>query len=73
MRPLIAITTTSHSGLEFRVPQVMLGFPYVDVVETTGGASLLVTPAHAPESLECLMELADGLLLSGGEEVSPEH
>jgi putative glutamine amidotransferase len=73
MRPLIAITTTSHAGLEFRVPQVMLGFPYVDAIETAGGASLLGTPAHSPESLECLMELADGLLLSGGEDVSPEH
>jgi putative glutamine amidotransferase len=71
MRPLIAITTTSYPGLEFRVPQVMLGYPYVDAIETARGASLLVTPAHSPGSLECLMDLADGLLLTGGEDVSP--
>jgi putative glutamine amidotransferase len=71
MRPLIAITTTSYPGLEFRVPQVMLGYPYVDAIETAHGASLLVTPAHAPASLECLMDLADGLVLSGGEDVDP--
>ncbi len=73
MRPLIAITTTSHPGLEFRVPQVMLGHPYVDAVETACGASLLITPAHSRASIENLMELADGLLLSGGEDVAPEH
>ncbi|CAN5821133.1 gamma-glutamyl-gamma-aminobutyrate hydrolase family protein [soil metagenome] len=73
MRPLIAITTTSYPGLQFRVPQVMLGYPYVDAIETACGASLLLTPAHSPTSLECLIGLADGLLLTGGEDVSPEH
>jgi putative glutamine amidotransferase len=42
-------------------------------VETAHGASLLVTPAHSPATVECLMALADGLLLSGGEDVAPEH
>jgi putative glutamine amidotransferase len=73
MRPLIAITTSSHEGPEFRVPQVLLGYPYVDAVETAGGASVLVTPAHSPASLVCLLERVDGLLLSGGEDVSPHH
>jgi putative glutamine amidotransferase len=72
MRPLIAITTTSYPELDFRVPQVMLGSPYVEAVEWQGVA-LLITPAHSADSLECLISMADGLLLSGGEDVAPEH
>lgn len=73
MRPLIAITATSHAGAEYRVPQVMLGFPYIRAIEALGGSALLLTPAHCAESVERLLDLADGLLLSGGEDIAPEH
>lgn len=71
--PVIAVTTTSYDGPEFRVPQVMLGHPYVDAVESEGSTALLLTPAHSPRSLDCLMEMADGLLLTGGEDVAPHR
>jgi putative glutamine amidotransferase len=72
MRPLIAVTTTaSHAGAGYRTPQLMLGSLYLAAVETIEGAALLVTPAHRGASVERLMDIADGLILSGGEDVDP--
>lgn len=71
MRPLIATTTTSYEDPSYRTPQVMLGSPYVAALERMGGTPLLVTPAHDEESIHRLVELADGLVLTGGEDVDP--
>ena len=71
MRPLIALTTTIYQGTEYRVPQLMLGSPYVAAVESVGGTPLLLTPAHQEASLRSLLELAHGLVLTGGEDVDP--
>jgi putative glutamine amidotransferase len=43
----------------------------VAAVERVGGVPLLITPAHGPESIERLLDVADGLMLSGGEDVDP--
>lgn len=68
--PLIAVTTTSN--VERRgLPQVRLGSQYVHAVEAAGGVALLLTPAHRPEALAVLLALADGLLLTGGEDIDP--
>jgi putative glutamine amidotransferase len=71
MRPLIAMTTTSYEDPSYRTPQVMLGIPYIAAMERMGGTPLLVTPAHDEESIARLVDLADGLVLTGGEDVDP--
>ena len=71
MRPLIATTTTSYEDPGYRTPQVMLGSPYVAALERMGGTPVLVTPAHDDESIHRLIDLADGLVLTGGEDVDP--
>lgn len=71
MRPLIATTTTSHDDSAFRTPQVVLGSPYLRAVEKLGGTPLLITPSHDEESIAQLVEMADGLVLTGGEDVDP--
>jgi putative glutamine amidotransferase len=71
MRPLIATTTTSYEDPGYRTPQIMLGSPYLAALEHLGGTPLLVTPAHDDGSIARLIDLADGLMLTGGEDVDP--
>lgn len=71
MRPLIVLTTTTYAAAEYRVPQVMLGSPYVQAIESFGATSLLLTPAHHRESIDRILGLAHGLVLTGGEDVDP--
>ena len=73
MRPLIAVTTTMGPGGRHELPQVKLNVQYVTAVEQPGATALLLNPAQDPESVPRLMELAHGLLLTGGEDVDPAH
>jgi putative glutamine amidotransferase len=73
MRPLIAVTTTSYSGAEYRTPQVLLGAPYIEAVQRVSATPILLTPAHARASLAEVLDLVDGLLLTGGEDVDPSR
>jgi len=70
-RPLIAVTTSSRPTGSHGLPGVHLNLQYVRAVEAVGGVALLVTPAHERPGLEALLGLADGLLLTGGEDVDP--
>jgi putative glutamine amidotransferase len=74
MRPLVAVTTTvvAETG-PYRREQVTLYARYVEVLERYGMASVLITPAHAPESLPALLDRCQGLVLTGGEDVEPER
>lgn len=71
MRPLIAVTTPIYSGEDYRLPQIMLSATYVLALEEPGATPLLLTPAHAPESIERILDLAHGLVLTGGEDIDP--
>lgn len=71
MRPRIAVTTTLGTGGRHRLPQARLNVQYLTAVEEPGATALLLSPAHAEESLAEVMDLAHGLLLTGGEDVSP--
>ena len=72
MRPLIAITTTEHGG-DYRVPQVMVGAPYLAAVQKVDGTPILVTPAHDEQAIEQLLDQCQGLMLTGGEDVDPSR
>ncbi|HET7276088.1 MAG TPA: gamma-glutamyl-gamma-aminobutyrate hydrolase family protein [Longimicrobiaceae bacterium] len=70
MRPLIVVTTTSHGG-DYRVPQVMVGAPYLAAVQKVDGTPILSTPAHNRKSIENILDISHGLMLTGGEDVDP--
>lgn len=72
MRPLILATTSTESeGL--RTEHALLGTPYLLAIENPGGTTILVTPAHEAGSRERLLDLAQGLVLTGGEDVAPSR
>lgn len=71
MRPLIVVTTTLGPGGRHQLPQLKLNVQYLTAVEEPGATALPLTPAHATESVAPIMELAHGLLLTGGEDVDP--
>jgi len=69
--PLIAITTTLVPSGAHGLPHVLLGAQYVAAVEQLGASAVLLSPAHEPRSIARLLDLCDGLLLTGGEDVDP--
>lgn len=71
MRPRIVLTTTMYTGEDYRLPQVMISSPYICAIEDVGGASLLLTPAHDAASIDNVLDIAHGLVLTGGEDVDP--
>ena len=71
-RPLILASTSTDTGSR-RTQHVLLGTPYVQAIEQFDAAAVLVTPAHRAESREQLLELAHGLVLTGGEDVAPSR
>jgi putative glutamine amidotransferase len=71
VRPLIAVTTTMGPGGRHALPRAMVNVQYVTAVEEPGGTAVLVTPAHDAASVERLLGMAHGLVLTGGEDVDP--
>ncbi|HET7460559.1 MAG TPA: gamma-glutamyl-gamma-aminobutyrate hydrolase family protein [Longimicrobium sp.] len=72
MRPLIAVTTTLAPAGSHNLPSVRLNVQYVTAVEEPGGTALLLTPGHDPDSVRHMVEVAHGLVLTGGEDVDPK-
>jgi putative glutamine amidotransferase len=70
-RPLIAVTTALAPTGSHGLPGVKLNAQYVTAIEEPGGATLLLTPAHDLASVEQIVGVAHGLVLTGGEDVDP--
>ena len=68
-KPLVLLTAGIKEGSR-GLPYLHLYQNYADSVTAGGGIPLPVSTAH-PEDLERLADLAQGLLLTGGEDVSP--
>ena len=73
LRPLIAITTSLYPAGRHRLPHVMIGAQYLTSLEDLGATSLLLTPAHDHDSVFRILDVAHGLVLTGGEDVDPRH
>jgi putative glutamine amidotransferase len=71
--PRIAVTTTQWPGGSHGLLRAQVDVTYLHAVEAAGGVPLLLTPGHAPGSLEAILDLSHGLLLTGGEDVEPHR
>jgi putative glutamine amidotransferase len=69
--PVIAMTTTTTTVADSGSTIVTLTGAYIEAIERMRGAPLLLSPVHTEHSLEHLIGLADGLVLTGGEDVDP--
>jgi putative glutamine amidotransferase len=71
-RPAVALTTTLDLAAgSHRRAAVFLYTGYIAALEYAGLTPILVTPAHDAVSVEAILGLVDGLVLSGGEDVDP--
>lgn len=72
-RPVILITPgVSTRGAEFKDTSISLSDPYADAVLDAGGLPLVAPPSTSEQVVAEYVALADGVLLSGGEDVAPE-
>ena len=80
-RPLIGVTTSELRPAERVTPlpegeprgtEMALGLPYLKGIEAAGGLPLVVPPM--PEAaIEPLLDRLDGICLSGGPDLDPQH
>ena len=79
MRPLIGVTTSELRPGELATlrrhgepphPEMALGIPYVRAVEAAGGVPVVMPPL-ALEGVPSLVSRLDGLVLSGGPDLTP--
>lgn len=69
MRPLIAI---AGEVLGDEIPKCALAVRYAEAVARAGGLPFLLPPLADPESLAAALDLADGLLFTGGDDFETE-
>ncbi len=71
-RPLVAVTTTSvpESGPDSGMT-IHLYALYMSVLEQMGVTCVLITPAHSEESVQRLLHVCHGIMVTGGEDVDP--
>ncbi len=73
-KPLIGITgRKDQSARLVSVPMVSVGESYVRAIHKVGGTPVILPPVMQPEDWATLLRRLDGILFSGGEDISPEH
>jgi len=70
--PLVAVTATTRA--DDGVVRLRLSTAYVEALRAAGLAPVVVPPAAEPDDgLDAVVEVMQGLVLSGGEDVDPRH
>lgn len=75
-KPLIGISITErHVSVHFigKQPLVYVNAFFVRLVETFGGIPLLLPSTTSLEAVDAIVERLDGVLLTSGEDVHPQH
>ena len=75
-RPLIGITTYRQPatwGRWHEVDATLLPAAYTEAVRAGGGTPILIPPLGPADSAATVVSRLDGLILSGGSDVSPSH
>jgi putative glutamine amidotransferase len=71
-RPRIGITCTYRvKDVARGIPRVEIASNYTDAISAAGGVPILLVPQNGDGRVEDYCELIDGLLLTGGPDVSP--
>lgn len=70
-RPVIALSATTEIIRE--ALRVRLNAAYTRAVEDAGGVPLIVPPLADPAAAGALLDRADALILTGGEDVDPRR
>lgn len=71
MPPRIAITTSLLVNDPARPDRAVLNAPYIRAIERAGGIPILVPPFLAEPATNALLDLVDGILVTGGGDVDP--
>ena len=69
MKPVIGITLNE----DVNDYSVFLSQYYFRVIEEVGGVPMLIPPVKNPEVLDQVLDMVNGLILSGGGDVDPVH
>lgn len=74
-RPTVLLAAGVRSGAEQarRGEAVVVPLEYVRRIREAGGQPLIVSPENGLDAIDGLLEIADGLLLIGGDDVDPVH
>lgn len=68
-KPIIGITATLTQ--EGRVWQYTTGDRYIEAIRQAGGYAVVLPPTQDPEEQRQVLNLVDGLLIPGGDDVAP--
>ena len=73
MKPIIGITSYAQEASwgAWRLPAAVLPLAYVRSVEQAGGRPILIPPVE--DAVEQTLDVLDGLILSGGADIDPDH
>ncbi len=70
-KPLIGLTPAYYEHKE--MDRSILGKSYTDSVQRAGGLPVLIPPIIDPKDLAQLMQRLDGIILTGGDDLSPAY
>lgn len=71
-RPLIGITSVYEPATEKRAAQTTVSFAYAAAVAANGGVPVVLPTIDDEQILQRYLEVLDGLVLIGGDDVPPE-
>ncbi len=71
--PLILVSpSTEEKGAEFYDYSISLSQTYLEAILRAGGVPLILPAAPSPELVAEYVRLADGIMISGGDDIQPE-
>ena len=73
MKPLIGITAASFVSEETGWPYERIYTPNAKAIERAGGLPVAIPASLATDTLRCLYERVDAILLPGGGDIDPVH
>jgi putative glutamine amidotransferase len=72
-RPLIGIPCFTHDVPDRSHPFFSIRSTYIDVIRRSGGSAFLIPTKFCKTSLRSLYDIADGIMIPGGVDISPVH
>jgi len=70
-KPIIAITTSTYHS-EVGMDRAQLAQAYISAIQQAGGIPILIAASVSESDAKAIAESVDGLLLTGGGDVSPD-